>query len=571
MSFTRYLDLLRARCRSATGRVALGVARVRAVSRAMAPMYTATARVLVDVAAPEPAPERASSIAVPPANPGETVTSERVALAVVDTLGLVADPQAIERWRRETGGVGSIRHHCAQRLRRQVAVRTASDPRVLSIACCAADPRFAARVANAFAYAYVDLSAQCQREQASHRRGGGSPARIDPDVGCMPGVAVLAPAAEPVQPSSPKPRLGAALAAFVGALTGNDGAPGIGPPPGRIRGPNDLLLASGRPPLATLRDAFIGGPAAGHGRAARANASVGGRHRTPELAAAGAEGDPRRIPIGQILVQAGLIHAPEVERILAWARNEGVRFGEAAVANRLVTQEQVERALARRLDDPESPRPAGSVSEEVVAACDAGNPLVSDLRPLRDEIRSAQALAPPGTPLKTLAVVSAGSGEGKTFLAANLAVTFSQMGQRTLLVDADLRCGRLHTLFGVPNTTGLSSMLNRCIPPGSLHRIPGLGKLILLPRGPEAPNPSELLSREVFDHLLAAFARSFDIVILDTPGGAGQSDAMLIARRAAGALLVARRGVSDVEAVSELVRRGATQRIAVLGSVLNGA
>jgi receptor protein-tyrosine kinase len=145
------------------------------------------------------------------------------------------------------------------------------------------------------------------------------------------------------------------------------------------------------------------------------------------------------------------------------------------------------------------------------------------------------------------------------------------MGQRTLLIDADLRRGRLHRMFGLANGTGLSSMLNHSIVAGSLQRIPGLRNLTVLTRGPDAPNPSELLSRDVFEHLLEAFARSFDIVILDTPGVAEEPDATLVAQRAGAALVMARKDVSAFEAVVELVESGGTQRVSVLGSVLNQA
>jgi receptor protein-tyrosine kinase len=270
-------------------------------------------------------------------------------------------------------------------------------------------------------------------------------------------------------------------------------------------------------------------------------------------------------------VHAGLIHPPEVERILAWARQEGVRFGEAAVASKLVTSDQVDRALAYQFDYAVLEPGGSAVTEEVVAAYDARNPVVADLRRLRARIRGAQIAAPVDSPLKAMAVISSGSGDGKSFVAANLAVTFSQMGQRTLLVDADLRRGRLHRMFGLPNDHGLSSMLNRRIVAGSLQPVPGLQNLTVLTCGPLPPNPSELLSRPAFGELLDAFGRSFDIVILDTPGVIEEPDATLIAQRAGAAIVMARRGLSSFDAVVELVASGATPRVTVLGSVLNGA
>jgi receptor protein-tyrosine kinase len=343
-------------------------------------------------------------------------------------------------------------------------------------------------------------------------------------------------------------------------------AAGDAPPPG---------AGGARPAAAASRPA--GGPGGAFASAtsgatsgAASNAAAGAAPHSGHGAAPAAECGPRQ-PIGQILVQAGLIHPPEVERILAWARQEGMRFGEAAVATRLVTADQIDRALAYQFDYPVLERGASGVDEEVVAAYDARNPLVADLRRLRAKVRSAQIAAPADAPLKALAVISSGSGDGKSFVAANLAVTFSQMGQRTLLVDADLRRGRLHRMFGLANATGLSSMLNRRIGPGSLQRVPGLRNLTVLTCGPEAPNPSELLSRDVFGQLLEAFGRSFDIVILDTPGVAEEPDATLVAQHAGAALVLARKDRSGFDAVVELVQSGGTSRVAVLGSVLNEA
>jgi receptor protein-tyrosine kinase len=241
------------------------------------------------------------------------------------------------------------------------------------------------------------------------------------------------------------------------------------------------------------------------------------------------------------------------------------------VAHRLITEEQIERALALQFDYPVLIPGETQVSDEVVAAYDARNPLVADLRRLRAKIRNLQVNAPTDTPIKAVAVISSGSGEGKTFLASNLAVTFSQMGQRTLLIDADLRRGRLHRLFGLSNRTGLSTMLNGRIGPGSLQKVPGLRSLTVLTCGPLAPNPSELLSRDAFGLLLDAFCSTYDIVILDTPGAADEPDATVIAQRAGAALVLARRHRSSFDAVVELVNAGAGPKVAVLGSVLNEA
>jgi chain length determinant protein tyrosine kinase EpsG len=810
MTLQQFLDILRARWKLALLLFGLTLGTAVGVSLVLPSKYTASAQVLVDMKSPDPVLGLLLPGQLTPgymATQVDIVTSQRVALNVVDALRIAENPLAIEQWREATDGEGSIRHYFSDLLVKGLDVKPSRESSVLTVAYTGPDPRFSAIVANAFAQAYVDLSVQLKVEPARQTKGffdtqtqalrdrlesaqnrltayqrdkgivsaderldventrlselstqlvalqalageagrrqalardaasRGSSAdvpevlsspliqslkselsrvdarfeqqsavlgarhpdmlklqeertsitkKIDRETAAITGslgnsfkiqsqregdlkaalenqrrkvleikqvrdeltvlqrdvdsaqrsfdavaqrlsqttlesqsnqsnVVVLTPAAEPRKPSSPKLVLNTALGAFLGSLLGIGGALAAELRNRRVRGPQDLELASGVRPMGTLRDAFRGkrsGIAKRRGirlpwlRSSRALAvsahdatGVETQIFAPTMFGAlpdadeardplaatqasdtagsgasknGAQG-ASRMPIGRILVQAGLIHPPEVERILAWARQEGMRFGEAAVAQKLVTTEQVERALAYQFDYAVLEPGTSGVTDEVVAAYDGRNPLVADLRRLRAKIRSAQIAAPPESPLKSLAVISSGSGDGKSFLAANLAVTFSQMGQRTLLIDADLRRGRLHRMFGLANGTGLSSMLNHSIVPGSLQRIPGLRNLTVLTRGPDAPNPSELLSRDVFEHLLEAFARSFDIVILDTPGVAEEPDATLVAQRAGAALVMARKDVSAFEAVVELVESGGTQRVAVLGSVLNQA
>ncbi|MCA3179536.1 MAG: polysaccharide biosynthesis tyrosine autokinase [Burkholderiaceae bacterium] len=561
----------------------------------------------------------------------DIATSQRAALKVVDALKLTEDAAVLRAWRQATGGAGSIRHHLSDRLLASLRVRQVGTSSVLSIAYVAPDPLEAASIANAFADAYAELTAELGGDapaeppfEAASRDGGdmdplaarrsrASADEVDPSsaqdgpTGVRPrtavgpraapprrsmraDVAVLARAVPSVRPSSPRPGRLVGIGVLLGAVLALAGALVAERNDRRVRGARDLQRASGVTPMCTLRDAFAG--ASGSGPAGRTRGGLGragtdahgletrpfapeaagsrsDRAGEPGVSAAPRDGARGHVPLGQIMVSAGLIHPPEVQRILEWARTDGVRFGEAAVAHRLVTEAQVERALARQFDFPMLEAGSTRVSAEVVAAFDARNPLVADLRRLRARIRSAQLAAPADAPLKTFAVISSGTGDGKTFVSANLAVAFSQAGQRTLLVDADLRRGRLHTVFGLDNRLGLSSMLNRRIEPGSLQRVPGLPDLGVVTCGPSAPNPSELLSRDVFVHLLASFSRAYDVVILDTPGASEEPDATLIAQRAGAALVIARKDLSAFDAVVELVRSGGTPAVPVLGSVLN--
>ena len=118
---------------------------------------------------------------------------------------------------------------------------------------------------------------------------------------------------------------------------------------------------------------------------------------------------------------------------------------------------------------------------------------------------------------QVLTVVGAERGEGRSYLAANLAIVFSQLGERTLLVDADLRTPRQHELFFLENKIGFSTVLSGRSREEAIVRIPDLAGLCVLPAGPMPPNPLELLNRLNFDEFMIQVKASFDVVIIDTP------------------------------------------------------
>jgi chain length determinant protein tyrosine kinase EpsG len=272
------------------------------------------------------------------------------------------------------------------------------------------------------------------------------------------------------------------------------------------------------------------------------------------------------------MVEAGMLQEPAVERILAWARQEGLRFGEAAVRSRLATDEQVRRALAFQFDHAILDPTSSGASPELVAAFDAPAQVVADLRRLRTHVDawSGRGLSGAGGPRRgrVLAVAGAGRGEGRTFVAANLAVSFSQIGRRTLLVDGDLSGGRIHELFGVDNRTGLSAMLAGRTAPGAIRRVPGLPDLSIVTSGAAAPNATDLLSRPALETLLDAFRSRHELIVVDAPPAAAGADAELLARQADGVLLVARAGRSGFDAVRRFAGDLRAAGVSTLGPVL---
>src|SRR6202171_5257365 len=229
-------------------------------------------------------------------------------------------------------------------------------------------------------------------------------------------------------------------------------------------------------------------------------------------------GDVDERAIGALLVQAGKLAPQDVDTILRAQREDGLRFGAAGMALGLLCQADVDYALSRQFDYTYLRRGESKVSEEVVAAYDPFSPQVEALRALRAELMLRWFDGDPAR--KALAVVSEGAKEGRSYIAANLAVVFAQLGGRTLLIDSDLRTARQHALVRLDTRAGLSGMLSGRAGPEAIQRIPELGNLSVLPAGALPPNPQELLTRPMFGHLLRQFAEHVDMILLASPPAA---------------------------------------------------
>lgn len=271
--------------------------------------------------------------------------------------------------------------------------------------------------------------------------------------------------------------------------------------------------------------------------------------------------------IGALLIDAGKLTPEGAERILRLQKEEGIRFGEAAVKLGLASEADIRQALSRQFDYPYLTAGEAVVSEEIVAAYKPFTPQVEALRALRSQLMLRWFGTEPER--KALAVVSPARGEGRSYLAANLAVVFSQLGEHTLLIDADMRHPRQHALFGLRNRSGLSAILSGRGEVDAIERIPSLIDLSVLPAGAVPPNPQELISRPLFSRLMEELGREFDIIVIDTPAGADYADAQTLATRAGAALLVAHKNNSRLRAARRLADELAQASAQVVGTVLN--
>jgi protein-tyrosine kinase len=173
------------------------------------------------------------------------------------------------------------------------------------------------------------------------------------------------------------------------------------------------------------------------------------------------------------------------------------------------------------------------------------------------------------TDRRRLTILGMDRGDGRSYLAANLAVVFSQLGEHTLLVDADMRHARQHEMFGLPGAVGLSTILSGRAGPEAIQRIPSFVALSVLPAGPLPPNPQELLNRTTFGQLLDDWGKHFDVVIFDTCAASVAADAQVVAAKAKGALVVTRMHKTKVSEARVLCEELAATGVSVVGTVVN--
>ena len=274
--------------------------------------------------------------------------------------------------------------------------------------------------------------------------------------------------------------------------------------------------------------------------------------------------------LGAILIDGGQLKPEDAERVLQYQKQQNLRFGEAALRLGLISEADIQFALSRQFAYAYLRRTPGEMrplSDELVAAYQPFSTRVEQLRAIRSQLmlrwfdRAEER--------QVLTVVGAERGEGRSYLAANLAIVFSQLGARVLLVDADLRKPRQAQIFGLPSGQGLSTILSGRTEHQATFPVAGLSRLSVLPAGPLPPNPQELLSRPAFAALVKDLQSLYDVLIVDTPPARRFADAQSITFRAGDALVVARKNHTPVEATSKVVRELAATGARVVGTVIN--
>jgi chain length determinant protein tyrosine kinase EpsG len=271
--------------------------------------------------------------------------------------------------------------------------------------------------------------------------------------------------------------------------------------------------------------------------------------------------------LGAILMDDGKLSAADAEQVLKRQRELGWRFGEAAIELNFITEADLQQALAKQYEFPYLVSGPEGVSKELIAGWDPFHPVVEELRGVRTQL--LVRWFNPGAGRRTLAITSPCAREGRSFVAANLAVTFSQLGLRTLLIDADFRAPRQQSIFNISDRFGLSSVLSGRSDLSAASPVAGIAGLAVLPAGPLPPNPLELLSRGHFGALLAKAQSEYDVILIDTPPATAYADAAAIAFRANDALMVSRKDHTRIADTEQAMRDLSDASARVVGTLMN--
>ena len=271
--------------------------------------------------------------------------------------------------------------------------------------------------------------------------------------------------------------------------------------------------------------------------------------------------------IGSILAEEGKLGSGDIERVMELQHTEGLRFGDAALRLGLINADDLHHAIAKQYDLPHLLPGHESIGSELVVAQEPFHPRAEELRALRTQLLIRWSKA--GVKHRMLAIVSPGPNEGRSYVAANLAVAFSQLGERTLLVDADLRTPRQHLIFNVSDRVGLSAVLSGRADRSAVAPVPEFGPLWLLSAGARPPNPQELLSRLALGVLLHELRTEFDVILFDTPPAKLYADAHAVAFRARSAMVLARKDRTRLDDTKSVIRELSDMDARVIGTVFN--
>lgn len=268
--------------------------------------------------------------------------------------------------------------------------------------------------------------------------------------------------------------------------------------------------------------------------------------------------------IGEILISQGKLTSGDADKICRIQSEKKVRFGEIARELGLISETDISHALARQFNFPYLTPGDGLLSDRLTAAYDPFSDQAEAVRAVRNQLGTSWI----NDNRRALAVVSFGAEEGASTFIANLAITFAQSNERTLLIDANMRFPQQHELFRMNNTQGLSEMMAGRRVADLLFPVSPFERLFVLPAGTIPPNPQELLRHSNFRTMHERFSKQFDVILMDVPSLDAFQDGLIAAAQCGGALAVVRRNTTRIASVKQGVKLLRRAGIPLAGYVL---
>lgn len=256
------------------------------------------------------------------------------------------------------------------------------------------------------------------------------------------------------------------------------------------------------------------------------------------------------------------LDSEQIEKVVARQQEKNILFGEAAKELGFVSEIQLKKGLSEQFGFSYGEAQEGGLSKLLIAA---HNPFSSEVEGIKS-LRSQLLIRWFNKANKTLALASASHEDGASTLVANLAILFSQLNKKTLLIDANLRKPNQQSLFAINNKLGLANILANRQGEYQLKPQNTLPNLTVLSAGTEAPNPQELLNRDSLSDIIEDLEKVYDVILIDTSPANLGDDYLSVISKTKGVMLIARKGVTLISEL-ELMK----SNIAVTDSVLLGA
>jgi len=268
--------------------------------------------------------------------------------------------------------------------------------------------------------------------------------------------------------------------------------------------------------------------------------------------------------IGKLLLDAGKLKAEDADRIINTQKKYGLRFGDAAIKLGLLTEDDISQAVSQQFDYSFLNIDNDSIDKKVVAAFQSFGPQIEALRGLRSQLSLRWF-----TDKTSLVVTAANKRQGTSYVSANMAVMFSQMGYNTLLIDADMRNPSQQSLFKSSNRVGLSDLLAKRSELNCIKTVEGIDNLSVLFSGTTPPNPLELLGNGRFAELNKKLSQTYEVIIIDSPAMLEYSDAQLLTSVTGGCVLVAKKHSASFSGLEKAKKQIAVAGAEPVGVVFN--